>query len=470
MLSKRQRITILELHRQGKGIREIARLLEISRKGTRKVIRSASDEVPLLLRSEKAEPYRQRILELYASCKGNLVRVHEELGADGLDLSYAGLTAFCRRHGIGVQPKEPAGQYHFSPGQETQHDTSPHAVPLGGKEQPAQCASGVLCYSHMLFFQYYPNFQRFHCKIFLTDAAGYYKGMTETVMIDNTHVVVLRGTGANMVPVPEMAAFAERFDFKFAAHESGDANRSARVEAPFHFIENNFLAGRKFADWDDLNRQAREWCDRVNGTYKKHIRAVPRELFAVERLHLKPLPGWIPEVYRLHERMVDVEAFVSLHSNRYSVPGDWIGRRVEVRETRDKVEIQLGLRDLVIHKRVWDATGNRYILSEHRRSRGQGIRKHGMGTEERAILELIPDIAEYVAALKQRTRKIPRLALRQLLRMAREYPRTPLLDAIREAARYGLYDLDRLERMILRRIAGDYFRLNDWGENGGEDD
>jgi hypothetical protein len=24
---------------------------------------------------------------------------------------------------------------------------------------------------------------------------------------------------------------------------------------------------------------------------------IPRELFAVERLHLKPLPAWIPEVY-----------------------------------------------------------------------------------------------------------------------------------------------------------------------------
>jgi hypothetical protein len=28
----------------------------------------------------------------------------------------------------------------------------------------------------------------------------------------------------------------------------------------------------------------------------------------------------------------------------------------------------------------------------------------------------------------------------------REYPRQPLLGAVREAARYGLYDLDRLEQ------------------------
>jgi hypothetical protein len=45
-------------------------------------------------------------------------------------------------------------------------------------------------------------------------------------------VVVLRGTGSEMMPVPEMEAFAERFGFRFAAHERGDVNRSARVERP----------------------------------------------------------------------------------------------------------------------------------------------------------------------------------------------------------------------------------------------
>jgi transposase len=74
-----------------------------------------------------------------------------------------------------------------------------------------------------------------------------------------------------MVPVPEMAAFGERFSFQFVAHEVGDANRSARVKRPFWFIENNFLAGRKFVSWEDLNSQARQWCDRVNSTYKMRI-------------------------------------------------------------------------------------------------------------------------------------------------------------------------------------------------------
>ena len=130
-----------------------------------------------------------------------------------------------------------------------QHDTSPHAVEVGGRKYQAQTASGVLCYSRMLFFQISPRFQRFDCKVFLTDALRYIGGSPQRVMIDNTHVVVLRATGREMIPVPEMEAFAERFGFRFVAHQIGNANRSARVERPFWFIENNFLAGRAFASW-----------------------------------------------------------------------------------------------------------------------------------------------------------------------------------------------------------------------------
>src|SRR5208283_4230941 len=119
----------------------------------------------------------------------------------------------------------------------------------------------------------------------------------------------------------------------------------------------------------------REWCDKVNSTYKKHIRAVPRELFAMERLHLKPLPAWIPEVYRLPQRMVDIEGYVALHTNRYSVPVDWIGRRVEVRETQDKIEIQRDARNLVTHIRTAEAENRRTMLAQHRRPRGQGIQR-----------------------------------------------------------------------------------------------
>jgi transposase len=457
MLSQAQRTTILELHTQGVAKREIARVLGISRVAVRKVLRSNSTTVPEMNRAQKAEPYRQQILELFEQCKGNLVRVHEELLASGAQLSYAALTAFCRRNGIGYQPPVAAGQYAFAPGEELQHDTSPHEISLAGKKRKVQTASAVLCYSRMLFFQCYPTFQRFDCKVFLTDALRNFSGAAKRVMIDNTHVVVLRGSGRDMVLVPEMVAFGDRFGFEFVAHAIGNANRSGRVERPFHFVEHNFLAVRTFTSWEDLNQRAREWCDKVNATYKKHIRAVPRELYAVERLHLKPLPAWIPEIYRLHQRLVDIEGYVALHTNRYSVPVDWIGRRVEVRESKDKIEIQLDARRMVAHRRIAEAEHQRITLAEHRPPRGQRPPRP----------DPHPELADYVAGLKQRSRKVITLALRQLLRFVREYPREPLVGAVSEAVRYGLYDLDRLERMILRRVTREYFLL---GEEPREDD
>jgi transposase len=462
MLSQNQRTTILELYSQGVSKRKIAKTLGVSRLSVRKVLKSNSSTLPVLVRPERAEAYRIQILELLGSHKGNLVRVHEELMSRGLDLSYPALTAFCRRHGIGQQPKVASGHYHFDPGEEIQHDTSPHEAEIAGKKRIVQTASAVLCYSRMLFFQCYPQFQRFDCKVFLTEALRYLQGSAARVMIDNTHVVVLRGTGAAMIPVPEMEAFAERFGFRFAAHERGDANRSARVERNFDFIENNFFAGRTFSSWDDLNAQARAWCDRVNSTYKKFIRAVPRELFVTERLRLKPLPAWIPEVYRLAERIVDVDGYVALNSSRYSVPADWIGHRVEVRETKDKIEIQLDARRIVSHQRLAEGEFQRVTLSEHRRPHSQRIRPAGPHPDQQAILQTAPELAAYIDALKQRGRRPLTLALRQLRRIVRDYPRQPVVAAVEQAARYGLYDLDRLERMILRRIAHDYFSLDEW--------
>src|SRR5207302_96813 len=134
MLSQAQRTTILELNAQHVSKREIARVLGISRVAVRKVLRSNSTALPELHRTEKAEPYRQQILELFDKCKGNLVRVHEDLVAAGAEMSYQALTSFCRRHGIGYAPPTPAGQYEFAPGEELQHDTSPHELELGGRK------------------------------------------------------------------------------------------------------------------------------------------------------------------------------------------------------------------------------------------------------------------------------------------------------------------------------------------------
>lgn len=471
MLDQRLRAAILALHGKGRSKRSIARALKISRATVREVVASGSDEVPLIARPQLADEWREEILEQHASCGGNLVRVHEELAKKGARLSYPALTAFCRRHHIGYEPPKPSGRYDFAPGEEMQHDTSPHEPKICGVRRKAQTASLVMAFSRMFFFQLYPRFTRFECKLFLTEAFGYFEGVAGRCMIDNTHVIVLKGSGSTMVPVSEMAAFAERYGFEIKAHEIGDADRSARVEGHFNYIEKNFLAGRDFRDWRHLNEEARTWCDQKNALFSRSLHASRRELFVTEKPRLKPLPIYVPEVYELHHRIVDSEGYVNVVTNRYSVPYQLMGRQLEVRETKDRVEVFDGPRVVASWERVIDGTNVRRTDPAHRPPRGEGRPKQAPPPEEESLLKAEPKLAAYVGALKKRASGRGTLALRRLLKLQRDYPRSPFLAAVRQAEQYGLYDLDRLERMVLKEIAHEYFvtPLDRDDEEGGDE-
>ena len=188
----------------------------------------------------------------------------------------------------------------------------------------------------------------------------------------------------------------------------------------------------------------------------------------MERSYLRSLPAWTPQVYLLHQRIADLEGYVSVNTNRYSLPEDFIGRRLEVRETRETIEIFEGPRLVAKHERIVDPIGHRSTLPEHRRPR---VTRHTkMLLEEKTLLARAPEIAGYVVELKKHGHGRGTLALRRLRRMVDDYPREPVVAAIRTALHYGLFDLERLERMVLRGIAQEYFDLDGCHSPEGDDD
>jgi hypothetical protein len=431
MLDEDTRTAILRLHAQGHGSRKISRALGVARDSVRRIISCGSASVPPLVRAELAEPWREQILELHARYEGHLGRVHDALSELGAAVSYPALTAFCRRHGIGSAPPPPAGRYHFEPAVEMQHDTSPHQAKVGGTLTRMQTASLVLCYSRMIFFQHYPRFTRFECKAFLAQAIGYFCGAAARCMVDNSHVVVASGSGATM--------------------------SSARVEAPFQRIEKGFLVGENFAHWSDLNQRARATCETWNAKYSTKLHASRRELFAAEQVYLKPLPLHVPEVYQLCTRIVDAEGYVNVNRVRYSAPYRLIGRPLEVRETLERVVLYEGPRRVASHARSLGPWDTRVTDPQHRPPRGQGLTRHRPDSPEQLeILQIEPRLAAYVQALKHHIGE-RRAPLRRFLSMLRDYPRAAFLAAVADAERYRLLDLDRLEKMVLRQIADDYF-------------
>jgi hypothetical protein len=87
-----------------------------------------------------------------------------------------------------------------------------------------------------------------------------------------------------------------------------------------------------------------------------------------------------------------------------------------VRETRDNIEIELDARHIVTHARAVTPLQQRITLAAHRPPRGAGVKRSDPHPEGKAIVEAAPETALYVAALKQKGRKVVALALRQLLR------------------------------------------------------
>jgi len=395
----------------------------------------------------------------FTRAQGNVVRMGQLLAAEHESpVSYSTLTRWVRAAGLRAPPAR-AGEYHFAPGAEMQHDTSPHRVSLGAQTITAQCAGLVLAYSRYLFVQYYPRFTRFEAKQFLLEAARFMAGTCARCVIDNTSVMLAAGAGADAVIAPEMAAFARTLGFAFRAHAVGHPDRKGRIERNFFFVETNFLPGRQFVDFADLNQQARAWCQEVaNATPKRVLGMSPAAAYVIEQPYLQPLPSALPPVYEVVERVVDLNGYVSLETNRYSAPERLVGQRLTVYKYPEQVQLQYRGTVVATHPLLLAQRDARSTDPAHHRTPVRASRPPELAAQLRPDC---PELAAYARGLQQRGHGRGLRALRRLLELQRTYPKAPFLAAVRQAAHFGLYDLGRLEKLILQQVAGDFFALHD---------
>ena len=447
------------LKAQGRTLREISRALRLSRNTVRRILRDA--EAPPVPPCEPA--MLRRLEDAFVRAGGNVARVQQLIAAEhDLQVPYSTLTRWIREAGL-RRPPPRAGEYGFAPGEEMQHDTSPHRLTLAGKPVTAQCAALVLAFSRKLFVQYYPRFTRFEAKQFLLEAARFMDGTCPVCVIDNTSVMVAAGAGADAVIAPEMAAFARTLGFGFRAHRVGHADRKGRIERPFAYLESNFLPARSFADFADLNRQVLAWCrDVANSKPKRVLGMSPEAAYVIEKLHLKPLPMAMPPVYEVLERVVDIYGYVSVDTNRYSVPERFVSQSVTVYKYPDAIRICRRGSEIATHPRLIGQRDARHTVAEHHPTPVRANRLPAL--EEQLLRGHHVSLERYAAALKQRAHGRGLRALRRLLEIKRTYPQGPFLAAVEQALQFGLFDLGRLETLVLRQVAGDFFELDAKGD------
>ena len=460
----------MSLSQRGVRIRQISQILKVSRNTIRRVLRGKWQEKP-----QRPSPYEELfpiIQEVFRKTAGNVVRVQEILENDyGHKVPYTTLTRLVRGLDLREDKKNSrSGTYEFGPGQEMQHDTSPHLVLLGEKKVKAQCAGLVLGYSRKLFIQYYPCFTRFEARVFLDCAFQFMEGTCPRCIIDNTSVLIAHGSGAHAEIAPEMERFGAIFGVTFIAHAVGDVDRKAKMERNFAYTEKNFLAGRTFTDWHDLNEQAKRWCQEVaNQKVKRSLGMSPEAAYLMEKPHLTLLPPYLPSVYQTFYRTVDILGYVQIDTNRYSVPERLIGKEVEIHKLWDRIEVFFKNQKVADHPRLLDKRETRITANGHHAPLSRERAHEGPSVEEKALVGQQEWLNQFVQEIKKRSGGRGVRSLRNLLDLKRTYPPEAFEKAVLQSLHYGLYDLRRLEEMILSQIQGDFFNIEEDEEDEGEE-
>ncbi|MFP5343859.1 MAG: IS21 family transposase [Candidatus Limnocylindria bacterium] len=140
------------------------------------------------------------------------------------------------------------------------------------------------------------------------------------------------GVVANVVvPAPGYLAFATHYGFRPDFCEAADPESKGVVENLVGYAKADLLIpGAPFTDLAAANAAAVAWCAEVNGRVHSETAAVPDDRLCAERSLLRPLPSLRPAPAPTAVRTVDRLRTVRFGSARYSVPGVFIGRRVEL--------------------------------------------------------------------------------------------------------------------------------------------
>jgi hypothetical protein len=116
-----------------------------------------------------------------------------------------------------------------------------------------------------------------------------------------------------------------------------------KIERSVGIIKFGFWPGVRFTDLDDLNAQARAWCDRLNQRVQRTTRCVPLDRWVEEEL--APLPAdfaW--ERFGTEDRRVSWDGFISYDGVLYGLPSEpaVAGASVQVRDRQRELRVFAG--------------------------------------------------------------------------------------------------------------------------------
>ncbi len=473
---------LVRLHRQGRGTREIARLLGMSPNTERKyrdiftkagVLQGDPDALPSLKELREVIPqaalpkhecssietWTPQVRELIKGGQGP-TGIHEIL--DQFDDFTGSLSSVKRLYSVltaarGPRPEDVAIPVITEAGHVAQVDfgyIGKLVDPATDTLRKAWVFVMVLgCSRHMfakaVFDQTIATWLQLH-----VDAFAFFGGVVEVVVPDNLKSAVIRAAFA----ADEMSVLnrsyrelARHYGFIIDPAPPRQPEKKGKVERSIRYVKGSFYSRRTFTDIGDSNRQLHEWTlhkagMRTHGTTQQR----PIEAFeTVEKSALKPLPAKPFALVTWKKGKVNDSSHLSFEKAFWSAPWTLIGKEALVRATPTEVEIHIDNAQVAVHARyphqLWHTIESH--LPEGRRDLRHRSRSHW---EARAD-ELGDEVGAYIRAVFD-VDKVQR-PLRRVASMLRALEAVPVDRAqatCRRAAYFGNYTANGI-KAILRK-------------------
>jgi len=336
MISQDKHGAVVELAGSGTPKKAIARMLGIGIKSVRRI-----------LQREKWKPYKRRPPEktVLTGFDEFVTRRAPEVGFNCVvlfqELKLLGYTGGYSAVQRSVKPlreafrrdAEATLRFETAPGLQGQVDWGSSYVWFDDQRVRVHFFALVLGYSRRMFAKVFKSERLIRLIQGHEAAFAWFNGSPRELLYDNPRTMV-RGRDSVTADVqlnPTFQDFVRHYGFRARFCHPYRARTKGKIESGIKYIKRNFLAGRRFRDLDDLNRQMEEWITTVADTRVHGTTGVrPIDRFPQEKLlcfaHVPP--------YRLEtaiRRKVPNDSRICFKNNRYSVPWCFIGRQVEVR-------------------------------------------------------------------------------------------------------------------------------------------
>jgi transposase len=353
-------LDILSAYRELGSYRAAAELCGTTHKTVRRVVERVGRERPEPSpRPRSTDPYRELIAAKIKATGGRMSakRLLPIVRAKG----YAGSPRHLRRAVAEARAAWRQERREYKPWAPVPGE---HLVIDWGSDGDLHIFCAVLAWSRVRFVRFAADETQATTLALLAECLETLGGVPTVVLADRMGCLK-GGVVANVVvPAPGYVAFATHYGFRPDFCEAADPESKGVVENLVGYAKRDLVVpGTGWTDLGIANRDAAAWCAEVNGVVHSEIAAIPAERLAVERVLLARLPSLRPAPAPTALRTVDRLRTVRYGSARYSVPGIFIGRKVELAITG--VEIVIGADGAEIARHRLVGPGEMSLLDAH---------------------------------------------------------------------------------------------------------